>query len=99
MQFYVGLLGYAMVWFVFLRLKWRMVMVRDVFRREWDDVRLALSGARVSWVVLLMVVALSRGVRAVQRQYVFVDNKGSDGLVVCRFCLTNMLRAPKHLFA
>ena len=49
--------GYAMYWFLALKMKLRIVVIRDVFHREWNDVRLALSGSGVWWAVLLTIVA------------------------------------------
>ena len=48
-----GPLGFALHWYLMYFLKLRMVGLRDVFHREWNDIKLGLQQAGVWWCVLL----------------------------------------------
>ena len=37
--------GYAMCWYMAYQLKLRMVFIRDIYHREWNDVSGALKGS------------------------------------------------------
>eukprot|EP00974_Lingulodinium_polyedra_P111027 10738955-Lingulodinium_polyedra.AAC.1 len=45
--------GYAGVWHLRYHLRARLFILRDVYHREWNDVKMALGQAGLWWVVLL----------------------------------------------
>ena len=51
--------GFAMIWYLLYALPMRIVPVRDVFHREWNDARLALSGSQLWWVVLITTIVVN----------------------------------------
>ena len=51
--------GFALSWYILYHLKLRAVVVRDVYHREWNDIKLALKGAKCWWAVLLTTVSLN----------------------------------------
>ena len=48
--------SYAMWWYLFFHCRLRMVLVRDVFHRQWNDAKLTLIRKGLWWVVLLTTV-------------------------------------------
>ena len=48
--------AFAMCWFLSFHTKTRIVFIRDIFHREWNDVRLALGDSNAWWIVLLTTV-------------------------------------------
>ena len=54
-----GSSGYAMAWFLAYHAKCRMVVVRDIYHRQWNDTRLAISSAGLWWAVLLTTVSIN----------------------------------------
>ena len=51
-----GSRAWAMTWLIHYKLCCRFIAMRDLFHREWNDVRLALGDANSWWVVLLATI-------------------------------------------
>ena len=51
--------GYAMCWYLAYHIKSRVVFVRDILHRVWNDCTLALRQAGLWWVVLLTTVVFN----------------------------------------
>ena len=54
-----GSQAYSATWFIAYRLGLCFVCMRDIYHREWNDVKLALSDSNLWWVVILTTVALN----------------------------------------
>ena len=51
--------GYAKIWFLMYGLPLRVMPMRDVFHREWNDARLGLSESHLWWIVQLTTVCVN----------------------------------------
>ena len=54
-----GSSGYTMCWYLQYHLGLRTAVVRDVFHREWNDIKGALADCSLWWVVLLTTLAFN----------------------------------------
>ena len=59
LHFDEGSSGFAMTWFILFVMDLRFVGMRDVFHREWNDVKLALGDEQVWWVILLTTMVFN----------------------------------------
>ena len=48
--------AYSMTWFLANRVDLRIVSIRDIFHREWNDMKLVLSDAHMWHIVVMLVV-------------------------------------------
>ena len=48
-----------MTWFMLFVMDLRFVAMRDVFHREWNDVKLAPGDEQVWWVILLITMVFN----------------------------------------
>ena len=54
-----GSQAYSATWFIAYHLGLSFVCMRDIYHREWNDCKLALSDTGVWWVVMLTTIILN----------------------------------------
>lgn len=54
-----GSVGYSLHWYLLYQQRLRFVHFRDIYHREWNDVKLAIKSCGLWWAVLLSSVALN----------------------------------------